>query len=225
MRQSDFAKALLDPEHPAPPRFSVHRNSVTLSLIAALETGFPVTRHLVGPEFFAATAGAFLRQHPPTSPILMLYGADFPRFLQDFLPAQSLPYLPDLARLEQALRESYHAADSTALPPAALKNLSLAHRLTFAPALRLVRSDWPVWAIWTSRGENPPPEVHSGDVLVLRHGFDPAPHPLPPGSGAVLQALLNRETVQAALSFAPEGFDLAPLLTLLLCENGLVSLD
>ncbi len=89
-------------------------------------------------------AGVFLRAYPPRDRVLMLYGAEFPEFLGAFQPVAHLGYLPDVARLEQALRESYHAADHRAadlsgMTPEAL----LTRRLRLAPSARLLRSRWP----------------------------------------------------------------------------------
>lgn len=112
--QSAFHAALMDAARPVPEglrdpagrpagkRFDVYRNNVAVSLTRALETGFPVLRKLVGAEFFSAMAGVYLRTHPPTSPLLQQYGQDMPGFLRGFPPAKSLPYLPDIARLELA---------------------------------------------------------------------------------------------------------------------------
>ncbi len=223
MTHARLAAALLEADAVPQPRFAIHRNNVTHSLIKALEEGFPVTRRLVGSDFFTAMARVFVRQHPPRNPLLMLYGIDFPAFLRTFAPAQSLPYLSDLAALEQALRESYHAADATPIPPDAFAALTETHRVTLAPALRLIRSDWPIWSIWTTGGEAPLPPTESTDVVVLRPGFDAIPHPLPAGGGRFLGALLDGQSLGRALSAAPENLDLTAILTLLLHGNGLVS--
>jgi len=115
MRQSEFAAALLDPGAavpagvvdpwgaPAPKRFSVYRNNVASSLVRALEAAFPTVRKLVGDEFFAAMAGAFCLDHPPRSRMLMLYGDALPGWLESFPPVAHLGYLPDVARLDQAM--------------------------------------------------------------------------------------------------------------------------
>jgi hypothetical protein len=60
-----------------------------------------------------------------------------------------LPYLPDMARLELGLRQSYHAADATPLPIAGrdpAEVLALKPRL--APATLILRSRFPVLTIW-----------------------------------------------------------------------------
>ena len=131
-RQSAFRAAILDADRPAPPdlldglgrptakRFNVYRNNVAVSLTEALEAGFPATARLLGDANFRAVAGRFLRASPPDSPLMMHYGAGFPDFLASLDALASMGYLADVARLEQALRTAYHAADHTALAPDSL---------------------------------------------------------------------------------------------------------
>ncbi len=219
MRQAEFVAALMDPGAAVPAgltgpgggpvgrRFDVYRNNVAGGLTRALEAGFPAVRRLVGEEFFAAMAGVFLRTHPPRGRVLMLYGDEFPGFLADFPPVAHLGYLADVARLEQALREAYHAADHV---PVALAGMApervLRMRLGLAPSARVVRSRWPVRSIWAAnlRG-GPAPVMQGEDVLVLRAGFDPEPHLLPPGGTAFVAALQAGLPLEAALEAGGEG--------------------
>lgn len=237
MNQCAFAEALLDPEaavpkgivdpkgRPAPKRFSVYSNNVASSLTRALETSFPTVRKLVGDEFFGAMAVIFLRAHPPTSPILMVYGAGFPAFLASFPPVAHLGYLPDAARLDQAIRESYHAADSTPLTDAAFQGVTggdlVSLRLTLAPSLRLIRSRWPLYGIWAANAEGRPnPRAVAEDVVVLRPEFDPRPHLLPPGGGAFLQRLIDGRPIGACLD--GHEVDLTGVLALLIPGKAIV---
>jgi hypothetical protein len=239
MSQSAFAKALLDPEaaipsgitdplgRPAPKRFAVYRNNVATGLGKALEAAFPAVNSLLGDEFFLAMALDFLRQHPPQSRIMMLYGAEFPAFIKGFAPAASLGYLPDVARLEQALRESYHAADAQGLSAASIAEIPQNRwpglRLSLAPALRVVQSDWPVLSIWRAALKSgPPPQMQAEDVLVLRPEFDPVPQVLPQGGAAFIEALLDGLPVQDAVSRAGEGLDLSATLTQLMQGQAIV---
>jgi hypothetical protein len=239
MTQAAFAAALLDPDaavpdgiidplgRPAPKRFSVYRNNVASSLTRALEAAFPTVRKLVGEEFFGAMAVAFLRTHPPTSRLMMLYGDALPGWLETFPPVAGLGYLPDVARLDQAMRESYHAADATPLAEADFQRLLGADiaglRLQLAPSVRLVQSRWPVWSIWSANAEDgPSPRPGAEDALILRPEYDPRPHRLPAGGGAFVAALLDGHTLGECLDAAGPDMDLPALLSLLIAGRALV---
>lgn len=240
MTQTHFGHALLNPEAPVPPgvvdpdgrvsvkRFNVYRNNVASSLTDALVAAFPAVHKLVGDAFFRAMAPLYLRAHPPASPVLSQYGAAFPRFLQGFQPVAHLRYLPDVARLEIALRESYHAADHTPLDPASIGTLPPedlgALKLRLAPSARLLRSDWPVAAIWTRNMADPETALPAGgqDVLVARAAFDPIPVALPAGAFAFFTALDAGEPLAAAAgiaTLASDSFDAARALQLAFAHN------
>lgn len=243
--QSTFRNALLDPSapvpdglsdgagHPAGRRFSVYRNNVAVSLTEALETGFPVLRKLLGPETFKRLCGVFLRAHPPQSPLMMHYGQDMPVFLEGFEPLRDIGYLADVARLELGLRASYHAADSTPIDPARFGEFNeaalMAARLTLAPSVVHVPSQWPlhdIWAYNTIDGA-PKPRAVAQPVLITRPEFDPQPQALSPAQNAWISAVLCDETLgfahDAALA-VDQDFDLAPLLGLLLQTNAITDL-
>ncbi|TDK41001.1 DNA-binding domain-containing protein [Antarcticimicrobium luteum] len=243
--QTDFRAALLDADRPAPTglqdaaarpagrRFDVYRNNVAVSLTEALHDGFPAVASLLGKTNMDGIAGMFLRAHPPASPLLMLYGEAFPDFLAGLEQLSHLGYLADVARLELALRQSYHAADAAPIPPERLGQTApealLAARLALAPALRLRRSPWPVFDIWRYATEPgaPQPQAAAQDVLITRPGYDPAPQPLPPGGAAWIAALQTGQSWGAAEDAAraeAAGFDLTPTLTLLLQGGAITDL-
>lgn len=243
MSQSAFTSALLDPALPVPDgltdprgrpaerRFNVYRNNVAASLIDALETGFPCLVTLLGRAYFRSLAGLFFRAHPPRSRILSQYGAEMPAFLDAFAPLAKYPYLADVARLELALRHSYHAADAAplatdGLDPAAL--MEMTPRL--APATLVLSSPHPVLGIWrhAMQAGAPTPTPQAEDVLIARAGFDPEPHLLPRGGTALAGALDGRNTLGLALERTVEampGLDIAPLLSLFLGSGALTLSD
>ena len=183
--------------------------------------------HKFPEEFFRAMAGAFLRTHPPKTPVLFAWGADFPGFLEGFPPVAQLPYLADVARLELALRESYHAADAAAIDPGALERDDLAEcRLRLAPPTRLLASPYPIHTIWRANTDDTPAELHDrGEwVLVTRPGFDPQPTRLAPEAGRFVAALLSGKTLGAAIDAGRDGLDLAETLTLLIGQNAIAAL-
>ena len=243
--QSEFRTALLNPKsfrpeglqdgvgRPAGRRFDVYRNNVAVSLTEALETAFPVIKRLLGETNFRTLAGVFLREHPPSSPLMMFYGEAMPDFLKWFPPTSKMGYLPDVARLELALRESYHAADSVGIDRSALEAMPtdalMAGGLRLAPSLRLVRSNWPIHAIWrfNTEPDSPKPTMESQDVVVLRFGLDPSPHLLPAGGGHFIAGLQSGQTFGQALEVttaAEPNFDIAATLALLIGAEAIISI-
>ncbi|MCE8537195.1 putative DNA-binding domain-containing protein [Ruegeria pomeroyi] len=242
--QDEFHAALLDPgraipeglcdalAHPAGRRFNVYRNNVAVSLTEAMHQAFPVIAKLLGTQNMDGLAGIYLRQHPPTSPLMMFYGETFPEFLAGMRQLSHLGYLSDVARLELALRHAYHAADSTAIDPQVLAiapEALMASRLEFAPAMRLLRSPWPIHAIWRFNTEDgaPKPEPEAQDVMITRPEYDPVPQLLPPGGADWVAALQSGATIGAAYEAAAEqtpDFDLGATLALLLQGGAITSL-
>ena len=239
--QTTFREGLLNPSTPIPEgltdghnrpagrRYGVYRNNVTVSLREALAEGFPSVLSLIGRENFDHVARAFLRQSPPTSPLMMHYGAELPAFLSDVEQLAHLPYLADVARIDVAMRQSYHATDSTGIDPAALQALDettlLNTRFGFAPSMILLRSAWPAGTIWhyAMRGGDKP-QGTAQETLILRAEFDPEPFVLGPGAADVLIALQNDTPFGQALEAATEDFDLGVLLNLLLSHQAITAL-
>ena len=243
--QTEFRAALLNPDAPVPggltdgdgaptvKRFAVYRNNVTVALIDALRTAFPVLYKLLGDANFDQLAPLYARSHPPQSPLMMHYGQDMPAFLEGFAPLQHLGYLGDVARLELALRRSYHAADAAALDPQVLADCPpgtlMQSTLTLAPAVQLVPSHWPLFDIWryNTQTDAPKPRAIAQPVLITRADFDPKPHALTAAQAAWVTACNAHATLagaqDAATAHGP-NFDLAPLLGLLLQHGALTTL-
>ena len=202
----DFAQALLAPEAPSPTctrdprggaagvRFDVYRNNVTVSLIEAMEAAFPVVGQLVGKAFFTAMAREFVRAHPPTSPVMAFYGAPFVGWLRDFPPVASLPYLPEVAAIEQARREAYHAADAAPLDAQRLSRIGpdalAALHLTPHPSVRMIETAHPALSVWAQNvGRDDLMRAPAGEVLVCRPAMTVTIHAAARGTAATLAAL------------------------------------
>ena len=237
--QSAFRAALLDgarrvPEGivgadgaPCPKRFAVYRNNVAASLGAALETGFPAVRRLIGETNFKAVAGAYLRAHPPESPLMARYGAGFAEHLEGIPPLAHMPFLADVARLEMALRESYHAADAAPIPPERMAEMTETTRLTFAPGLRLIPSRFPLvdlWEIGTAHRTGQPRPVAQW-ALITRPEFDPIVTALEPATGTLLAALIDGAPLGAAMEHAGDNIDLTSLFTALASGRAITALS
>ena len=217
-----FARALLDPDSATPAvvsgpkgkaatkRYNVYRNNVTVSLIDALEAVFPATLRITGTDFFRAMARFHVRATPPTSPLLFEYGGDFPDFIEQYEHARSMPWLADVARIERAWLDAYHAANAEPLRPQALASVP-PERLTDViltphPATRIVRSRFPAVAIFAAnrsdgpvgRIEAPEPE----DTLVTRPHLEVIVRRLPPGGAVFLTSLIAGEAFGTAAAMA-----------------------
>ncbi len=230
--QSEFAAALIDPALAVPNgltawngpqparRFGVYRNNVAIGLIGALASRFPAAERIVGEEFFAAMAHEFIRLHPPRSPLLLAYGDDFPDFVGSFEPAQEIPYLADVMRLEALRGRAYHAADAVPLDAALVANIEPAGlaELTFVPhpSASVTRSAHPAVTIWAMNTG----EIELGDIsdwtgedaLVIRPQMIVEVHRLPPGGAAFLEELFSGAALGQAYETAlaeAANFDLS----------------
>lgn len=245
-QQRDFAAALLDPELPVPPglvgpdgepslkRFAVYRNNVVAGLTDALKDAYPAVHRLVGTDFFRAMARVYVAIEPPRSPIMLDYGAGFPDFIGSFEPAASLPYLADVARIERAWSEAYHAPEAAPLELAAFAAIDPdqlpAIRLRLHPSVRFVRSRFPALTIWQMNvgdGVPAPVDFDAGgeDALIVRPMADVEVRLLPAGSFEFIQELANESSILAGLEAgltANPRFDLADNLSDLMQSGAVV---
>jgi hypothetical protein len=205
---------------PRPPRrFSVYRNNVRGALVEALAVRYPVVQRLVGEEFFRAMASEFALAHLPPSPVLISYGGEFPSFIEGFAPAASVPYLADVARLESAYWEAYHAADVSPLEASGFASIEpsrlAAARFDFISAFALVASRYPIVSIWRTNAEDeiaqPADLGRSEAALVARPGLEVEVRRLPEGAMCFLSRLQGGltlgESVEAVLA-ETSSFDL-----------------
>lgn len=237
-----FAAALLAPDLPLPDgvvgprgkkavkRFAVYRNNVTMSLVTALGDIFPAVKVLLGPARFADLARLHIAADPPRSPLLFEYGAGFPAFLESFEPLGRFPYLADVARLERAWLDAFHAADTAPLDPARLAEIP-AEKLgdvVFVPhpATRFLASNHAIVSIVSRcRADLPldeidPREAEAGLVTRPRDGVELRHVPL--SAVSFFAAILAGETLGDAANLAglaDPGFDLAAAIAALV-ESG-----
>jgi hypothetical protein len=227
-----FASALLDPTRETPAavagpngkaavrRYNVYRNNVTVSLINALADVYPAVQRITGDAFFRAMARFHVRATPPLSPLLFEYGRDFPAFIEGYEYARELPWLADVARIERAWLDAYHAADAIPLSAATLAAIAserLAHVMfTAHPATRIVQSAFAAVTIFAAnRNGTTVGEIDAGipeDALVTRPDFDVAVRHLPEGGAVFLQALMSGQPLGEAAALALQSspsFDIA----------------
>ncbi|MFV0386775.1 DNA-binding domain-containing protein [Paracoccus sp. (in: a-proteobacteria)] len=213
----------LCPDRPAEAarRFAVYRNNVAHSLGRALAQRYPVIERLVGEEFFAAMARSFIAVHPPRTPVLQEWGAEFARFLRGFPPVATLPYLPDVARLEWVRGLAYHAADARPILPASLARRRV---LRLHPSLSLLRLAHPAVSIWQANQPGQDGRVRASgpeNALIWRQqDFEVATIALSSSDAAFMRELCNGQPlVGAAVQTDPVAMLALLLREQLICEE------
>ena len=139
-------------------RTEIYADGYFYRLLDALKEDFPATLAVVGVDEFHNLITSYLLVHPPTEPSLLHAG----RYLADHFDRSPIParwpYIADLARLERALIESFHAADAASLERAAVQSIPPdewpALMLGLHPAVRVLSLQWRVEEILRAVAQN-----------------------------------------------------------------------
>jgi len=181
--QQHFSESLFDPENHQVLdfirgesasvknlRMDIYRNNMFYSLRSALADLYPVVKKLTGDNYFNATASVYLHQNPPERAAMVYLGHTFPDFLKQFEHTQKLGWLIDVARLELAWHQSYHAQDNVPLTATELASIPISQlaqtRLALHPSVRLLQSEFPVSRIWAANQ----PDCSNDDTIDLDAG-------------------------------------------------------
>ena len=196
-------------------RLEIYRHNVYASLRGGLRDIYPVVLSVVGEAFFHHAADAFVRQHPSQSGDLNQHGGEWATFLERYPYAGDLPYLSDVARLEWAWHESFHAGDAPTFDLARLAAIPAeehaALQFTLHPSIRLIQSDFPLLRIWevnqpTFVGDITVDWDVSGDTLLIHReitdGVTVLIERINAGEHAFLRALQGHATLDAAVNAA-----------------------
>lgn len=160
-------------------RLAAYHRNVVGNRIAALRSTYPkLVEQLTairGEAAFAGLAREFALSHDATSGDLNEYGEDFADWLAGSATAITLPWLPDLARLEWDVQTAWYAVDCPSLDFAALAAVpaELHGRLRFqlAPSFHARKSAWSLATLWSGSVATVVPEpqwlwIVRPDVLV-----------------------------------------------------------
>ncbi len=243
-----FSPGLLDPTAPKPAevtgprgkgadkRYNVYRNNVTVSLIDALADIYPAVARLTGPTFFREMARAYVRAHPPTSPLLFRYGQGFDAFVQGYEPTARLVYLADVATAERAWLTAYHAADASPLAGDALAAVDPERlgdvRFVMHPGYALIRSKHSVARIFAMNRDLEPltaidTTIHEA-MLITRPQLDVLVRQIPAAMAVFLCAIESGGTLGEAAEAALEtdaDFDIAAAIATLIASGATSALS
>jgi hypothetical protein len=198
-------------EIPASRRLQIYRNNATAGFHGALAAGFPVLLRLMGDAYFRQLALEYQAAHPSPSGNLHHVGSRLREFLQRRFAGTEYDYFSHVAALEWHCQEVMIAADRAPLdlprlatvPPADYARL----RFGLNPAVRLMRSPYPIFRIWAANRAGGEPEVidlaaGGEDVLVCREGEGVMLYRLPPAEFECLAALSAARPLGQALELA-----------------------
>ncbi len=228
MQEVEFHRAVADwSAHLPHPRMRIYRNNVSAALVNALKVRFPVTEQLVGREFFFAMAREYASANKPKSAVLIEYGAGFPDFIRAFAPAAAVPYLADVAALENLWWRAYHAEDVPCLAADALSSVAPEQwgslRFVFHPSAAVMQSAHAVGSIWLAHHGGPPMNaIRTGlpeFIVVARPRDEVILRVISPASFVFLDALARGNSLADAIELAQlhyPDFDIGTQITGLL---------
>lgn len=178
----------------------IHRNTVMGALANALRLSHPSVDALVGEAYFDQAALAFIQAQPPRTASLSQYGDGFAHFLAGFAP--SLPYLPDVARLDFAIDRALRGEDG-----ARHFALEATITITLPENLAVLALHYPADEIRAALGDDTalasivldPMQRH---LVVWRQDAEARLRPVNVASGGFLRALLSGAPAQDALAAA-----------------------
>lgn len=191
---------------------AVYRRGHTARLTEALGETYERVWRVLGDDGFFAACAAFIPTERSTSWNLSDYGRTFPEFLESRAELAHAPFLGDLARLEWAFKELFHAQPHAGLPPQELAAAAgPGARLVFGAATALLSLRHRVHAVWTRELEDDSPldpESWRGREDLFLHKKDGRvwSRALTPPEAAALAGLRAGRALEEALAGA-EGLD------------------
>lgn len=186
-------------------RLEIYANAYFHRLLDALKEDFPATFAVLGEVNFHNLITGYLIEYPPNEPNIYFAGQHLADFLRGHPISGKWPFLADLAALERAVADVFHALDAEPLDAAAIRVVPPAEwpaiALRMVPASRLLDLRSEVEAVlravesgeaWTE------PEPGARSVLVWRQ------------EGRVHYRAIDRAE-RAALALAREGAKFAAI--------------
>jgi len=217
--QRRFAMALLDGDAEAVAPFirgagleparrvAIYRNNCRETFLATLAAAYPVLKQLVGDDYFRQLVREYQERYPSRSGNLQHLGAALAGFLDRRFARTPFDYFTDVARLEWAYQEILVAAEHAPLDITRLGCVAESNwpelRFQLHPAVRLVRSDFPVLSIWSAHqagADVAGTRLDAGgeSILLRRTDCDVEMHRLPRAEFAFLENLTRGATLTAA---------------------------
>jgi hypothetical protein len=158
-------------------RINIYADAYFYRLLECLSQEFPATLAVAGPGEFVNLVRDYLAWRPPTEPSIFYAGRYFSEFLGKHRLTRQWPFIAELARLERATLESFHAPNAPPLTEEAICKIPSRHwptiELQMHPTVRILRNEWRVTDVLSSvesGREWCEPARETATVIVWRRG-------------------------------------------------------
>lgn len=192
-------------------RLAIYANAYFYRILDVCREDFPATVALLGDAHFHNLITGYLLDYPPTEPSIQYAGCQLAEFLRGHPLRANRPFIADLARLERALIESFHAVDATPLAAAALSALTPAEwpalELALHPAVHILDLEWHVEVVVRAVEEGRTPLAPTPGplkLLVWRRNSRVHYRELEPGEAAALTLAKDGATFAAICTAVAE---------------------
>jgi hypothetical protein len=190
-------------------RLEIYREQFWLRHTSSLVEDFPGVGGILGQAAWATLIEGYLEAHAPHSYTLRDLGLRFPEYVESQRTLEHHRLCCDMARLELAYLEIVDAADAPPISPEALAAIADEAwpqvRIGFHPALRLLKTEYPVASL---RRQLIEAQASAENVLIpareaqwqvlFRRDLQLFHEPLGEGGYALLSALTRRVPLVAA---------------------------
>ena len=136
-------------------RLDVYAEGYLVRVADSLVESFPALANILGASEMAMLTERYIAQLKDPSRNLNYIGRDLPNYLPRDSHSKSLPFLPDLARLEWAIAACFHEDHSECLDLERCSHWDALRwgraRMTFQPGTCVIRSQWPLLALRETR--------------------------------------------------------------------------
>ena len=225
---ADLLEQLADP----PPgrdlahRVSAYTGGYQARVEESLAEAYPALARVLGARDFHSLVERYLPCLPADEANLNYVGRDLAGFLSDDGLSAELPFAADLARLEWAVVECFHARWQPAADLSFLEDLGQERlaslRLEFQPAAALIVSDWPLKEIRDAlEGDRDSIDIdlvgRPDRVLVYRNGYQVVTESVAPLEATAFDRLRAGatlgETVEQLEALGADGDGVAGMFT------------
>jgi len=149
-------------------RLGIYRGSVHGILTQSLGETFLVVKALLGEEFFDKMCDRFIDQHPPSTPFFSHFGDQLAKFLDQFEPLKTIPFISDVASFEWARHKLWQQTPSEPFDFSTLATLTEEQQAKVVfqlnSSLHLFQSNYRIDHIWFAHQEDSDIQLEEIDI-------------------------------------------------------------